>query len=196
MTKLYFKKLRLRLLYVFLCLIFSGASKFPKPSGPPRPIPQRGLAPIPPQGAIKTADTMGGGDNPAQTGAAPQANLNNSTSTNHSTTGNVVFRTVSFEALDPMASDVASAFPFTDPDQMLADFGFYENFNNALQVEEKKNQQNRFVASREPPPVPTLPPRKASFPPTTPLPPTPIQKDKTASVQAKSSSAVMNTKPE
>uniref|UniRef100_A0A3B5MEX2 phosphoinositide 5-phosphatase n=1 Tax=Xiphophorus couchianus TaxID=32473 RepID=A0A3B5MEX2_9TELE len=32
---------------------------------------------------------------------------------------------------------------------------------NTVKVEEKKNQQNRIVASREPPPVPTLPPRKA-----------------------------------
>uniref|UniRef100_A0A3P9P6X7 phosphoinositide 5-phosphatase n=1 Tax=Poecilia reticulata TaxID=8081 RepID=A0A3P9P6X7_POERE len=46
-----------------------------------------------------------------------------------------------------------------------------EGLKNPVKVEEKKNQQNRIVASREPPPVPTLPPRKASFPPTNPLPP-------------------------
>uniref|UniRef100_A0AAQ5XHM1 phosphoinositide 5-phosphatase n=1 Tax=Amphiprion ocellaris TaxID=80972 RepID=A0AAQ5XHM1_AMPOC len=60
------------------------------------------------------------------------------------------------------------------PVQSLAsDFGFEDNFNHALKVEEKKNHQNRIVASREPPPVPPLPPRKASFTPTNPLPPAP-----------------------
>uniref|UniRef100_M4AGN5 phosphoinositide 5-phosphatase n=1 Tax=Xiphophorus maculatus TaxID=8083 RepID=M4AGN5_XIPMA len=39
---------------------------------------------------------------------------------------------------------------------------------NTVKVEEKKNQQNRIVASREPPPVPTLPPRKARV--TAPVP--------------------------
>uniref|UniRef100_A0A4W6FTR9 phosphoinositide 5-phosphatase n=1 Tax=Lates calcarifer TaxID=8187 RepID=A0A4W6FTR9_LATCA len=39
--------------------------------------------------------------------------------------------------------------------------GFEDNFNHALKVEEKKNHQNRIVASREPPPVPPLPPRKS-----------------------------------
>uniref|UniRef100_A0A3P9HVN9 phosphoinositide 5-phosphatase n=1 Tax=Oryzias latipes TaxID=8090 RepID=A0A3P9HVN9_ORYLA len=35
-----------------------------------------------------------------------------------------------------------------------------QNFCHALKVEEKKNHQNRITASREPPPVPSLPPRK------------------------------------
>uniref|UniRef100_A0A3Q1B9E4 phosphoinositide 5-phosphatase n=1 Tax=Amphiprion ocellaris TaxID=80972 RepID=A0A3Q1B9E4_AMPOC len=49
-----------------------------------------------------------------------------------------------------------------DPVQSLAsDFGFEDNFNHALKVEEKKNHQNRIVASREPPPVPPLPPHRA-----------------------------------
>uniref|UniRef100_A0A3Q3NRH5 phosphoinositide 5-phosphatase n=1 Tax=Labrus bergylta TaxID=56723 RepID=A0A3Q3NRH5_9LABR len=52
---------------------------------------------------------------------------------------------------------------------LASDFGFEENFNHALKVEEKKNHQNRLVASREPPPVPPLPPRKASYTPTNPL---------------------------
>ncbi|XP_051944886.1 inositol polyphosphate 5-phosphatase OCRL-like [Xyrauchen texanus] len=45
---------------------------------------------------------------------------------------------------------------------LVTDFGFEENFNHALKVEEKKNQQNRIVAQRDPPPppVPPLPPRK------------------------------------
>uniref|UniRef100_A0A8C4E6Y8 phosphoinositide 5-phosphatase n=1 Tax=Dicentrarchus labrax TaxID=13489 RepID=A0A8C4E6Y8_DICLA len=42
---------------------------------------------------------------------------------------------------------------FEDPVQSLAsDFGFEDNFNNSLKVEEKKNHQNRIVASRDPPP--------------------------------------------
>uniref|UniRef100_A0A672FZL6 phosphoinositide 5-phosphatase n=1 Tax=Salarias fasciatus TaxID=181472 RepID=A0A672FZL6_SALFA len=60
---------------------------------------------------------------------------------------------------------------FEDPVQSLAsDFGFENTFNHALKVEEKKNHQNRIVAARDPPPVPPLPPRKASFTPTAPLP--------------------------
>uniref|UniRef100_A0A672FZT6 phosphoinositide 5-phosphatase n=1 Tax=Salarias fasciatus TaxID=181472 RepID=A0A672FZT6_SALFA len=56
---------------------------------------------------------------------------------------------------------------FEDPVQSLAsDFGFENTFNHALKVEEKKNHQNRIVAARDPPPVPPLPPRKASFTPT------------------------------
>uniref|UniRef100_A0A8C6K4A4 phosphoinositide 5-phosphatase n=1 Tax=Nothobranchius furzeri TaxID=105023 RepID=A0A8C6K4A4_NOTFU len=68
---------------------------------------------------------------------ALESSLNDSTSTNHNT---------------------------TDPAHMLADFGFEEKFNNTQRVEEKKNKQNRMVASREPPPIPPLPPRKASVP--------------------------------
>uniref|UniRef100_A0A8C2WUM7 phosphoinositide 5-phosphatase n=1 Tax=Cyclopterus lumpus TaxID=8103 RepID=A0A8C2WUM7_CYCLU len=49
-----------------------------------------------------------------------------------------------------------------DPVQSLASsFGFEDNFNHTLKVEEKKNHQNRIVAVREPPPVPPLPPRKS-----------------------------------
>ncbi|XP_056327788.1 inositol polyphosphate 5-phosphatase OCRL isoform X1 [Danio aesculapii] len=53
----------------------------------------------------------------------------------------------------------------TDSTLSLAtDFGFEENFNHVLKVEEKKNKQNRLVAQREPPPppVPPLPPRKGT----------------------------------
>uniref|UniRef100_A0A3Q3C613 phosphoinositide 5-phosphatase n=1 Tax=Haplochromis burtoni TaxID=8153 RepID=A0A3Q3C613_HAPBU len=49
---------------------------------------------------------------------------------------------------------------------LVPDFGF-EN-NHTFQVEEKKNHQNRIVASREPPPLPPLPPRKASSIPSNP----------------------------
>uniref|UniRef100_A0A4W6FVF9 phosphoinositide 5-phosphatase n=1 Tax=Lates calcarifer TaxID=8187 RepID=A0A4W6FVF9_LATCA len=67
-----------------------------------------------------------------------------------------------------------------DPVQSLAsDFGFEDNFNHALKVEEKKNHQNRIVASREPPPVPPLPP---------------LPKERAVSLQAKDNS--FNTKPD
>ncbi|CAI5652603.1 inositol polyphosphate 5-phosphatase OCRL isoform X2 [Oreochromis niloticus] len=81
----------------------------------------------------------------------------------------------------------------TNPIQSLVpDFGF-EN-NHTFQVEEKKNHQNRIVASREPPPVPPLPPRKASSIPSNPLPPAPVPKDRAASLQAKDSSSVTSSK--
>lgn len=84
-----------------------------------------------------------------------------------------------------------------DPVQTLAsDFGFEDNFNHALKVEEKKNHQNRIVASREPPPVPPLPPRKASYTPTNPLPPTPVARERAVTAQAKDNSLITNTKPE
>uniref|UniRef100_A0A8C8G9T6 phosphoinositide 5-phosphatase n=1 Tax=Oncorhynchus tshawytscha TaxID=74940 RepID=A0A8C8G9T6_ONCTS len=66
-----------------------------------------------------------------------------------------------------------------DPALSLAiDFGFEDNFNNSLKVEEKKNQQNGIGPPREAPPVPPLPPRKGSYTPSNPLPPTPIPTSK------------------
>uniref|UniRef100_A0A665UUT1 phosphoinositide 5-phosphatase n=1 Tax=Echeneis naucrates TaxID=173247 RepID=A0A665UUT1_ECHNA len=50
--------------------------------------------------------------------------------------------------------------------------------------------------SREPPPVPPLPPRKASFTPSNPLPPAPVPKERFVSVQAKDNSLITNSKPE
>uniref|UniRef100_A0A4W6FVM1 phosphoinositide 5-phosphatase n=1 Tax=Lates calcarifer TaxID=8187 RepID=A0A4W6FVM1_LATCA len=47
---------------------------------------------------------------------------------------------------------------------------------------------------REPPPVPPLPPRKASYTPSNPLPPAPVPKERAVSLQAKDNS--FNTKPE
>ncbi|XP_041653294.1 inositol polyphosphate 5-phosphatase OCRL isoform X1 [Cheilinus undulatus] len=79
---------------------------------------------------------------------------------------------------------------------LASDFGFEENFNHALKVEEKKNHQNRLVASREPPPVPPLPPRKASYAPSNPLPPPPVPKDRAVSLQAKDNSFNASTKPD
>ncbi|CAB1325578.1 unnamed protein product, partial [Coregonus sp. 'balchen'] len=75
-----------------------------------------------------------------------------------------------------------------DPALSLAtDFGFEDNFNHSLKVEEKKNQQNGIVPPREAPPVPPLPPRKGSYTPSNPLPPAPIpiSKDRVSSIQAK-----------
>ncbi|XP_063046238.1 inositol polyphosphate 5-phosphatase OCRL [Engraulis encrasicolus] len=90
----------------------------------------------------------------------------------------------------------------SDPSMVLAsDFGFEDNFNHTLRVEEKKNQQNQQnrtsttsnnttthtassttappppppppALSRDRLPAPPLPPRKGSFTPNTPLPATP-----------------------
>uniref|UniRef100_A0A3Q3MQX6 phosphoinositide 5-phosphatase n=1 Tax=Mastacembelus armatus TaxID=205130 RepID=A0A3Q3MQX6_9TELE len=73
-----------------------------------------------------------------------------------------------------------------DPVQSLAsDFGFEANLNHGIKVEEKKNHQNRNVASREPPPVPPLPPRKTSYIPPNPLPPAPVPKERVVSIQTK-----------
>ncbi|KAM9741824.1 inositol polyphosphate 5-phosphatase OCRL isoform 2-T2 [Menidia menidia] len=85
----------------------------------------------------------------------------------------------------------------TAPGQSLAtEFGFEESFNHTLKVEEKKNHQNRIVASREPPPVPPLPPRTASFAPSNPLPPAPVLKDRAISLQAGDNSMITSSKPD
>lgn len=47
---------------------------------------------------------------------------------------------------------------------LTTEFGFEENFNHFMKVEEKKNKKNRIVAQREPPP---LPPRKGTYTPST-----------------------------
>ncbi|XP_068571186.1 inositol polyphosphate 5-phosphatase OCRL isoform X3 [Cebidichthys violaceus] len=129
---------------------------------PLAPTVLRGQVPIPPQRANKPANSVGSGDNPPRSTNALPPNLNNSRSTNQTN---------------------------TDPVQSLAlDFGFEDNFNHAHKVEEKKNHQNRIVAVRDPPPVPPLPPRKASYAPSNPLPPPPIPKDRAVSLQAKDNS--------
>ncbi|XP_051504969.1 inositol polyphosphate 5-phosphatase OCRL-like isoform X3 [Myxocyprinus asiaticus] len=63
---------------------------------------------------------------------------------------------------------------------LKTDFGFEENFNHSLKVEEKKNQQNRIIAQREPPPppVPPLPPRKGTHTPSTNLTAGPTTKER------------------
>ncbi|KAJ4945702.1 hypothetical protein JOQ06_023381 [Pogonophryne albipinna] len=95
--------------------------KKPKTMEPLAPTVLRGPVPIPPQRANKTVNSVGSGLNPPKLTTALPPNLNNSRSTNK-----------------------------TDPVQSLAsDFGFEDNFNHALKVEEKKNHQNRIVATRE-----------------------------------------------
>ncbi|CAB1337420.1 unnamed protein product, partial [Coregonus sp. 'balchen'] len=84
-----------------------------------------------------------------------------------------------------------------DPALSLAiDFGFEDNFNHSLKVEEKKNQQNGIGPPREAPPVPPLPPRKGSYTPSNPLPPAPIpiSKDRASSVQAKDAAFITPAK--
>uniref|UniRef100_UPI003AAF458D inositol polyphosphate 5-phosphatase OCRL isoform X4 n=1 Tax=Centroberyx gerrardi TaxID=166262 RepID=UPI003AAF458D len=140
-------------------------SKTPKAMEPLAPAPHRGPVPIPPQRGTKTNSVVSAANPPKPTSALPP-NLNNSTSANQTST----------------AQSLAS------------DFGFEDNFNHSLKVEEKKNHQNRLVASREPPPVPPLPPRKASYNPSNPLPPAPIPKDRAASIQGKENSFVTPAK--
>uniref|UniRef100_A0A672GM68 phosphoinositide 5-phosphatase n=1 Tax=Salarias fasciatus TaxID=181472 RepID=A0A672GM68_SALFA len=137
---------------------------------PLTPVSQRGPVPIPPQRATKTANSVGSAVNLPKSTSAQPPKLNNSTSANQNT---------------------------TDPVQSLAsDFGFENTFNHALKVEEKKNHQNRIVAARDPPPVPPLPPRKASFTPTAPLPPAPIPKERAVSLQSKDNSVNANSRPD
>uniref|UniRef100_A0A8C7HN55 phosphoinositide 5-phosphatase n=1 Tax=Oncorhynchus kisutch TaxID=8019 RepID=A0A8C7HN55_ONCKI len=88
--------------------------------------------------------------------------------------------------------------PTGDPALSLAiDFGFEDNFNNSLKVEEKKNQQNGIGPPREAPPVPPLPPRKGSYTPSNPLPPTPLptSKDRVSSIQAKDAAFITVDRP-
>lgn len=124
---------------------------------PLAPAASRGPVPIPPQRGSKVSNSVNSG--------AVQPRKNNSLpNLNHSTV----------QQIKP------------DPVNALAsDFGFENNFNNALKVEEKKNHQNRLVATREPPPVPPLPPRKTSYTPTDSLPPAPVPKDRAVSLQNK-----------
>ncbi|XP_030001079.1 inositol polyphosphate 5-phosphatase OCRL isoform X2 [Sphaeramia orbicularis] len=142
----------------------------PEAMEPMAPTTPRGPVPIPPQRANKGTNSLGSGANLPKTSSALPPNLNNSTSTNQTNTGN----------------------------SLASDFGFEDSFNHTLKVEEKKNHQNRIVASREapPPPVPPLPPRKASYAPTNPLPPAPVPKERAVSLQAKDNSFITSTKPD
>ncbi|XP_026213254.1 inositol polyphosphate 5-phosphatase OCRL isoform X3 [Anabas testudineus] len=134
----------------------------PKAMEPVAPAISRGTVPVPPQRANKTAISVGSGVNPPKSTSALPSKLNNSTSTNQT-------NKVSAQSL-------------------VSDFGFEEHSNHVVKVEEKKNHQNRLVASREPPPVPPLPPRKASYIPANPPPPVPKER------AAKDNS--FNTKPD
>ncbi|CAL8356126.1 unnamed protein product [Merluccius merluccius] len=132
----------------------------------------KGPIPIPPQRANRPANATLPGANlptkPTSASSVPASRtLNNSISANQ-----------------PGNADRADA-----AQSLALDFGFEDHFNHSLKVEDKKNQQNRLVASREPPPIPPLPPRKASFAPSNPLPPpppVPLPKDRASSMQSNS----------
>ncbi|XP_041697916.2 inositol polyphosphate 5-phosphatase OCRL isoform X2 [Coregonus clupeaformis] len=133
------------------------APLMPSPRKVSAPVP-----PIPPQRGIHKAVNS----HTKPTGVPPPPpNLNNSSSANQTCTA---------DRRDPALS-------------LATDFGFEDNFNHSLKVEEKKNQQNGIVPPREAPPVPPLPPRKGSYTPSNPLPPAPIpiSKDRVSSIQAK-----------
>lgn len=184
----------------------------PKAMEPISPAAFRGPVPIPPQRANRNTNVVNSGVNPAKTASALLPNFNNSMSSNHSFTGTLwilfgkphctvlistarlwlnclmFFCFFSLSAFQPSSSK--------DSAQTLAsDFGFEDNFNHTLKVEEKKNHQNRIVASREPPPVPPLPPRKASYISSNPqAPPPPIPKERVVSLPANSFTS--SSKPE
>uniref|UniRef100_A0A8C8G7L9 phosphoinositide 5-phosphatase n=1 Tax=Oncorhynchus tshawytscha TaxID=74940 RepID=A0A8C8G7L9_ONCTS len=129
------------------------------------------VPPIPPQRGIHKAVNS----HTKPTGVPPPPpNLNNSSSANQTGTA---------DRQDPALS-------------LAIDFGFEDNFNNSLKVEEKKNQQNGIGPPREAPPVPPLPPRKGSYTPSNPLPPTPIptSKDRVLSIQAKDAAFITPAK--
>ncbi|KAK7922522.1 hypothetical protein WMY93_009424 [Mugilogobius chulae] len=133
-------------------------SKVVKPNvmEPLAPATPRGPVPIPPQRGSKVLNSVNSGVGPPRKNSS-LPNLNSSVQQTK-----------------------------TDPVHALAsDFGFHSSNNHTLKVEEKKNQQNRLVATRDPPPIPPLPPRKTAFSPTNPLPPPPVTKDRTASLQTK-----------
>uniref|UniRef100_A0A8C7MKN6 phosphoinositide 5-phosphatase n=1 Tax=Oncorhynchus kisutch TaxID=8019 RepID=A0A8C7MKN6_ONCKI len=129
------------------------------------------VPPIPPQRGIHKAVNS----HTKPTGVPPPPpNLNNSSSANQTGTA---------DRQDPALS-------------LAIDFGFEDNFNNSLKVEEKKNQQNGIGPPREAPPVPPLPPRKGSYTPSNPLPPTPLptSKDRVSSIQAKDAAFITPAK--
>ncbi|XP_029582285.1 inositol polyphosphate 5-phosphatase OCRL-1 isoform X2 [Salmo trutta] len=140
----------------------------PAPHKVSAPVP-----PIPPQRGIHKAVNS----HTKPTGLPPPPpppNLNNSSSANQTGTA---------DRQDPALS-------------LAIDFGFEDNFNHSLKVEEKKNQQNGIGPPQEAPPVPPLPPRKGSYTPSNPLPPMPIptSKDRVSSIQAKDAAFITPAK--
>ncbi|KAM9377004.1 inositol polyphosphate 5-phosphatase OCRL isoform 2-T2 [Pholidichthys leucotaenia] len=141
---------------------------------PITPAPQRAPVPIQTQRTKSATNTLGSGVNPPKSNNSLPRSLTNSTTASQNNTSRE-----------------------ENPGQSLAsDFGFEDNFNHTLKVEEKKNHQNRLVASRDPPPVPPLPPRKAAFPPSNPLPPAPIPNDRSVSLQAKDDNLTNSSRPD
>ncbi|XP_053734979.1 inositol polyphosphate 5-phosphatase OCRL isoform X2 [Synchiropus splendidus] len=100
----------------------------------------------------------------------------------------------SASTLPPTVNNSSAAYQANSALTLTA--GFEDTFNHALKVEEKKNHQNRIVASREPPPVPPLPPRKTSYTPTSPLPPAPVLKDRAVSLQSKENMVNSSPRPD
>lgn len=100
-----------------------------------------------------------------------------------------------FPKNDPHSVDLILPFVSLDPVQTLAsDFGFEDSFNHSLKVEEKKNHQNRIAPPRQHPPVPPLPPRKASYVPSNLPPVPPVAKERAVPIQA--NTFTPNAKPE
>ncbi|XP_030620745.1 inositol polyphosphate 5-phosphatase OCRL isoform X2 [Chanos chanos] len=121
--------------------VAESKSSLPKKMEPVVPAPRPGSVPVPPQrGTSKTASSV------APVVSVPKNSL--PVNTNSGSSGNL-----------------SNTGPVNSALSLALDFGFEENFNHSLKVEEKKNQQNRIVAQREPPPVPPLPPRKGSYTP-------------------------------
>ncbi|CAL8263316.1 unnamed protein product [Lota lota] len=122
---------------------------------PHTPLPTKGPIPIAPQRANRPATSiLPGATPPTKPTSAPCApaprTINNSTLAKQ--TGNA----------DRGDAAQSLALDFGFEDTFNRSLKVEENHNHSLKVEDKKNQQNRLVASREPPPVPPLPPRKAS----------------------------------
>lgn len=138
----------------------------PEVMEPLAPAVPKGPVPIPPQRGSKVSNSVNSGVNPPRKNSS-LPNLNHSSA-----------QQIKPDLVHTLASD----------------FGFENSFNNALKVEEKKNHQNRLVATREPPPVPSLPPRKTSHTPSNSLPPAPVSKDRAVSLQTKD--LYTNTKPD
>lgn len=163
------------------------------------PLPQisqsGGRVPAPPQRGHKTANYVDSGVNtPTLISTLPPAS-NTNTTAHHPNAGNKHLKTASNYSLKWSNNAFYIYISDYSAQSLASDFGFEDNFNHTLKVEEKKNHQNRIVASRDPPPVPPLPPRKASFTPTYQLPPAPLPKERAVSSQAKDNSAGI-TRPE
>lgn len=171
-------------------LIFSVQTKLvnPKAMEPLTPVALRGPVPIPPQ-RTKVANSVSSAINPPKPTSALRPNVINSVMANSTKPGN---QEKSRIFLYVVSDNLIHLFDSPDPVQTLAsDFGFEDNFNHSLKVEEKKNNQNRIAPPRQNPPIPPLPPRKAPYVPSNP----PLAaKERAVPIQA--NTFTPNTKPE